>query len=166
MPPPPRLVGPALVEVEPLLAALVELADPVVAAELAADVLPALEVLLAALVVAAPPPAALVAADVDEDVDAVDFVAIGAVVAVAVAPPQAASAAAIAEAETPSAAARRIKSRRVNCPLARPLTSVRASSVRRPDCLWFDIPYLLIDANDDSHLAGHATLGRPTQRDK
>ncbi|MGN6756547.1 MAG: hypothetical protein ACTHMJ_09175 [Thermomicrobiales bacterium] len=139
VPPPPRLVGPALVEVEPLLAALVELADPVVAAELAADALAAF-VVLAALVVAAPPPAALVAADVDEDVDAVDFVATGAVVAVAVAPPQAASAAAIAEAETPSAAARRIKSRRVNCPLVRPVTNERASSAGRLPCPCFDIP--------------------------
>ncbi|MGN6675312.1 MAG: hypothetical protein ACTHMA_18625 [Thermomicrobiales bacterium] len=140
VPPPPRLVGPALVEVELALAALVELADPVVAAELAADVLAAAEVLLAALVVAAPPPAALVAADDDADVDAVDFVATGAVVAVAVAPPQAASAAAIAEAETPSAAARRIKSRRVNCPLVRPVTNERASSAWRLPCPCFDIP--------------------------
>ncbi|MGN6562234.1 MAG: hypothetical protein ACTHMU_06200 [Thermomicrobiales bacterium] len=139
VPPPPRLVGPALVEVELALAALVELADPVVAAELAADALAAF-VVLAALVVAAPPPAALVAADVDEDVDAVDFVATGAVVAVAVAPPQAASAAAIAEAETPSAAARRIKSRRVNCPLVRPVTNERASSAGRLPCPCFDIP--------------------------
>ncbi|HEU5328864.1 MAG TPA: hypothetical protein VFU78_12275 [Thermomicrobiales bacterium] len=139
VPPPPRLVGPALVEVELALAALVELADPVVAAELAADALAAF-VVLAALVVAAPPPAALVAADVDEDVDAVDFVATGAVVAVAVAPPQAASAAAIAEAETPSAAARRIKSRRVNCPLVRPVTNERASSAWRLPCPCFDIP--------------------------